>query len=551
MLPGKKLRPVDIFSIAKRRAVLLIVPVVICTFASLVVSALLKNIYQAEMLIQTIPARVPESFVRSTVTIKTAERLSQVTEQVTSRTRIEQLITELDLYAEQRGRLPMQDVVNLMRRNIHVDIVLGPRNQPTDSFTIRFQYPDARIAAQVTDRLGSMFVNENARDRGALADETSAFLDSQLATARAQLEAQEQKLEQFRQAHAGKLPSQLEFNMTAIQSAQGQVQTLVESLARDRDRRLILERLYNDAQTEPLPVPVAAPSVVTAPSAQSPDPSPSAAGTARQQLTAARSTLERLELRLRPDHPDIRNTKRIIAELEKQVQEETAATIAANPASAAGTAIVPPAIAAGGSPEAAARRERLREMKADIDTLNGEIKIKESEELRLRGVVSDYQSRIEAVPGLESEWVSLTRDYQTIQNTYTDLLGKSEQSKVAAELERRQIGERFRVLDAARVPSAPVSPVRIQINAIGFGIGLLIGLALCALLELRDTSFRTESDILEVLSLPVVALVPIVETRAEERVRLKRRRLASAAVGLVAVAGGYVFWVLQLWKHVV
>jgi hypothetical protein len=77
----------------------------------------------------------------------------------------------------------------------------------------------------------------------------------------------------------------------------------------------------------------------------------------------------------------------------------------------------------------------------------------------------------------------------------------------------------------------------------------VIGIALGALLEYRDTSFRTGQDVVEVLKLPVVALVPYVMT-APDRQRTRRRLLlASITATVFAAAGGYGFWVLQLWKQ--
>ena len=123
--------------------------------------------------------------------------------------------------------------------------------------------------------------------------------------------------------------------------------------------------------------------------------------------------------------------------------------------------------------------------------------------------------------------------------------------RVAVDLERRQIGEQFRIVDAAIVPNRPISPVRIQINAIGLAVGLLLGLGIAALLELRDGSLRTEGDILSVLSLPVLAIVPYVQT-SQERGRRKRRLAFVGASGAVAAfAAAYVFWTMQLWKFVV
>ncbi|MGH9329055.1 MAG: hypothetical protein ACRD09_01315, partial [Vicinamibacterales bacterium] len=138
-----------------------------------------------------------------------------------------------------------------------------------------------------------------------------------------------------------------------------------------------------------------------------------------------------------------------------------------------------------------------------------------------------------------------------LQTTYRELLTKSEASKMAANLERRQIGEQFRVLDPARVPVSPIGTRRLRINLIGVSSGLLLGLALVALLEIRDSSFRSESDVVEVLALPVLALVPFVEGPADRRRQRQRRVLAATATVIALVAGGYAFWIMKLWKYVV
>jgi uncharacterized protein involved in exopolysaccharide biosynthesis len=310
---------------------------------------------------------------------------------------------------------------------------------------------------------------------------------------------------------------------------------MVESIARDRDRKLMLERLYNDAQAEPPVLPSQPPSQPSTPS----DAAAGSADTSEQQLASMRATLARLQLRLRPEHPDVVRTKRLIQELETQVQAS---------ASAGGMSSQPaPAV----TYEEQQRRERIRGMRAEIESLDRQTQFKDSELQRLRGLVAEYQRRMEAVPGLESEWVALTRDYETQQNAYRDLLGKSEQSKVAVNLERRQIGEQFRVLDPAGVPVRPISPNRILINGIGVTAGLFLGLVIAALLEFRDATFRTERDVLEALSLPVLALVPYVVTVAERTRRSRLRLAVTVAASLALVVAGYVAWTLRLWTFVI
>jgi uncharacterized protein involved in exopolysaccharide biosynthesis len=256
-------------------------------------------------------------------------------------------------------------------------------------------------------------------------------------------------------------------------------------------------------------------------------------------LAAAEANLERLEGRLTNEHPDLRRARRQVADLQARVK--------AMPPPSETT----PSAADGANPAAAQRRERLQQMRAQIESLDRQIAFKTSEEQRLRASIADYQARLEAVPGIESEWVALTRDYDTLQTGYKNLLQKSEESKVAADLERRQGGEQFRVLEAARRPSRPIAPMPLLINGGGLAGGAILGFAIVALMFLKDHTLRTERDVLEALNLPVLAVVPLIED-GEYRAQQRRRMVLSAVVSCaLLVAGGYAFWAMELWKHVI
>jgi polysaccharide chain length determinant protein (PEP-CTERM system associated) len=530
MLPNKKYGPDDFLRIAKTRAPLIVVPAAVGLLLALIVSSQLPNVYQAETLIQIVPQRVPDAYVRSTVTIRAEDRLNALSQQVQSRTQLERMIQELNLYPAERAVVPMQDVVERMRGGMSVQTVRPNRGEPVDAFYLRFKYDDPVIAARVTERLGTLYVDYNARERGALAQGTNEFLESQLNEAKTRLEQQDRKLQAFRERHSGKLPSQLQSNMQAIQTTQMQRQAVVESLARDRDRKLMLERLYNDALAEPAPAPqsgaAAEPNAPTALAAMSP----------RQRLDLARANLLALEAKLKEGHPDLRRARKQVADLEKLVAE----------------APVPGVPVAGNvTQEESQRRERISSLRAEIESLDRQIAFKESEERRLGGVIGDYQSRIDAVPGVESEYLSLTRDYDTIQASFKDLLTKSEAAKVAENLENRQIGEQFRVLDAPRVPVRPISPPRALISGAGFAGGLLLALVSIVLFEIRDGSLRNELDVALVLQLPVVAVVPRLPTGADHQKMLRRRLMVSTAAVILTVAAGYTVWALQLWQFVI
>src|SRR5438045_7724961 len=122
-------------------------------------------------------------------------------------------------------------------------------------------------------------------------------------------------------------------------------------------------------------------------------------------------------------------------------------------------------------------------MKMELEKIDKQIADKVDAEQRLRATMAMYQRRIEAAAGRQSELTELTRDYQTLQTTYTSLLAKKEDSKVAANLERRQIGEQFKILDPARLPERPTSPNRAQLHAMGLLGGIGFGIALIAIVE--------------------------------------------------------------------
>ncbi len=538
MLPNRQFTPAMIFGILRRRAWLIVIPPVLGLFTGLLVSSTIPNLYESEMLIAIIPQRVPDSFVRSTITLRADERLDEISVQVKSRTNLEQMIREMGLYPREQGRMPMEDVVEKMRKDLVVGLEpmrRGPHGpEPPNAFHVRFTYTDPSIAAMVTQKVGALYVDQNSKGRGALAKATNAFLESELEQARRRLEAQEAKVEAFRQRHGKELPTQLQTNMEAARGLQTQAQALVESIARDRDRKLMLERLYREAANE-------APVMSDRPGGNAANEPVTAGVSLDRQLITAKANLAALLSRYTNDHPDVARARVQIADLERRVAAEAKLAASENK-----QATQEPL-----DPVEAQRRENLRQMLAEIESLDRQTVFKEGEEKRLRNEILEYQRRIEAVPGIESEWVALNRDYDTNQTAYKELLTKAEAARVAVNLEEREIGVQFRIIDPAQVPISPVTSIRAAINAGGLLLGLLIGIGVTLFLELRDSSYRSDADVVEVLSLPVLALVPPVFDEDRNQ-RERKRRLMLSAAGIVCLAGmGFVTWALKLWNSVI
>ena len=188
------------------------------------------------------------------------------------------------------------------------------------------------------------------------------------------------------------------------------------------------------------------------------------------------------------DYPDVQAIRRKIADLRRSIAE--------NP--------VP-----GSTKTAAPVRESpaVLQMRAQMRAIDQAIATKRKEQSDIQANIRMYQERIQSSPEIAAEFKSLTRDYQTAQAFYDDLLTKMNQSKMATDLEKRQEGEQFRVMDEPNLPDAPTSPKRSVFVAGGFAAGLGLGLLIVALLEYKDTAMRSERDVWAFTKLPTLASI--------------------------------------------
>jgi polysaccharide chain length determinant protein (PEP-CTERM system associated) len=457
VIPGKQYSFDTLMQVARRRKWLIILPALVVGVIGAVVVTYLPNTYRSETLILVVPQRVPESYVRSTVTARIEDRLQAISQQILSRTKLEQIITDFNLYAKERAdKELMEDIVEKMRtKDIDIDVIKG------DAFRVSFQANDPRLAMRVTERLGSLFIDESLRDREVLAEGTSQFLATQLDEARRQLVLVENKLQEYQRLHNGELPAQMEANLQGQHNAEMALQSLGESLNRDRERRILLERQVADIIDEPIEE--------KKPSNADASKVPDMGQTLEDEYRTAQQALLAMELKFRPEHPDVKKQRRTVEELKTRLEaSKLDTTLASKPT---GPVVMMDA----------AKRKKLTDARTELDNLDRQIQAKLAEENRLRGMVGMYQSRIENTPVREAELAALTRDYETLQTSYRNLLQKKEESQISANLEKRQIGEQFKILDPARMPEKPASPDRPRLYLIAARVAIFAGFGLGAL----------------------------------------------------------------------
>lgn len=507
MLPGRLYTPDMILGLVRRHIWLILVPFGVAAAGTAVWTRMLPDLYMSETTIQVVPQTISERLVQSTIEVRIEERLPAIQQALESRTYLEALIHEFDLYRPERQTMVMEDVVSLMRSHIDIDIV---RN---DAFRVTYIGPDPVKVMRVTERLGGLFIEQSLSYRHNLTEVTDDFLDSQLIETRQALEAQERRLENYRRTYAGQLPTQLEANLQQMSAANAQVQQVVESINQAMQRRLLLERQIADLTRltpEELPGAIAAGAAGSAP-----------ATSAAADVSRARDALAALEARgLRSGHPDLEAARRTLRDAEQK--------FAAEGARSGGPVI---------SPAEATRQARLAELKTELEELDRQVADARQRERQLRAAAEAAQARLDALPTRETEMIALTRDYDIIAETYRNLLQKKEEARISANLERRQVGEQFNVLDPARLAERPFSPNRLRMNLVGALLGLGLGLGMVGLVEYRDRGFRNDEDIVTVLGLPVLAVVPVMKSDTERQRDLRRRWLLNVGCGaVVAVA---------------
>jgi len=183
------------------------------------------------------------------------------------------------------------------------------------------------------------------------------------------------------------------------------------------------------------------------------------------------------------------------------------------------------------------------EIRSQVKSNEMEIQSRKREIKELEDSVEQYKGRLNQTPVAEQQLADINRDYDQSRANYESLLAKSNQSELATNLEKRQQGEQFRIIDPPNLPMKPYWPNRLQLSLFGLGAGFVLGIAGAAVVESVDDCVHQEKDLGEVARLPVLGIVPPLLTPSEKRERSWRARAEVAAGVLITMIliGGTVF----------
>ena len=479
----------------------------------------LPNIYRSTATVLVDRQQVPEAFVRSTVTSALETRIHTISQEILSRSRLHALINHFGLYSDLRKRIPSEEVIERMRKDIKLELkgveAKGQR-EVTVAFTISYQGSDPSTVSLVTNTLASFYIEENLKARERQATGTAEFLKVQLGETKTRLDDQEQRVSEFKRRHLGELPQQMEANLATLERLHTQLRLNADNQTRAVERRQAMSSQLAESELFSA-TPTKVPSGPAAPPESS-----------ELRLTKLKEELAKLRTQFSEKYPDVILLAAEIAALERQVVD--------------GKSRDPKAEEAAGKPAApqvAPLTPYVLRLKEALSEAEAELKVLKGEDRRLREGIAIYQARLENVPRVEQEFKELSRDYESTRELYQSLLKRYEEAQLAESMEQRQKGEQFRVIDPALPNPDPAAPSRSKLTLIALvgSLGLAVGAVMLA--EKIDTSFHTIDDLRAFSPVPVLVSIPRIVTRTDLRRRRWRMRLATSAafVGLLLIVG--------------
>jgi polysaccharide chain length determinant protein (PEP-CTERM system associated) len=437
-----------------RRPLAVVVPWLTILALSVAVLFVLPKKYRSSTLILRESEKLPASFVPKVATEESVRRISDIRSAILSRTRLEAVIGETNPYPEITS---MTRAVDTMRENTWVN------SSGSDGFTVEFIHHDPNKAQEVASRLVALFVEETVKAREQQVEDAVDFLVTQVKDARAELEKKDAALRRFKEDHMGRLPEQLQTNLTTMEMLQREMQTVEESLYLAREKRDALARNAGRPSTVPADGPTRAES---------------------NDLDVLRGQLMSLRSRYTDQHPDVETLRSRIARAEARLAEAQA--LQAQSPAAQGSEV---------------GRAQLQAASQEVEKLS-------ARQADLERRIATIRARVEETPRTEQELSNLTRDYNKLSDNYTALLSKQLEAQMAGRLEQRWKGDRFRVLDPAHLPEKPDSPRPKRIIALGLLAGLFAGLGLALLLEILDPTVKDVQQLETLLPYPVLARIP-------------------------------------------
>lgn len=501
---------IDYAAIIKRRKWCMLAPFAVVFILVASIALLLPPTYRSSSTILIEQQDIPVDFVKATVSTYAEQQLQIINQRIMSSTRLLDIINRFGLYRDLRDKKATEEIVALMRDNIKlnpvsVDVVDPKTGRPataTIAFTLSYEGErEPQKVYQVANVLASLFLEENVVTRERQAGEVSKFLESELAKVKTDLSLIDSKVAAFKEKNTNTLPELVQVNMQSVHDTERSVDMLTERMSqlREKEGQLNSQLASTPAQFREKDA-------------------------AKQRLSDLKIQLTNLRQQFSEEHPDVVKTRTEIADLEQRLAQASHGKGAKD------------------QPDNPA----YITLSAELAGVRTEIKSTQAQLVDLRKRLSGYQRNIFSAPQVENEYKELMMARNNTQAKYDDLMRKVMEARVSQGLEKEQKGERFTIIDPARMPEKPSKPNRLAIMLIGLILSIGAGVGNGAVQEYLDKSVRSAKALSFETGFPVLASIPEI-TLDEDKDRIRKIvTIAAAAGGATIVLGMAAFHFLVM-----
>ena len=505
-----------------------------------VVAFLWPDTYLSSALIRVTSSQVPDRYVQTNLNQMLSERISAISQGVLSRSTLTNIIQTHDLYPRERRRLPMEDIIEQMRtKHIRIGVVnLQNSTKSVGAFPISFQYENRFLAQKVTQDIVSRLINENERETMTQSQTTTDFLTTEVVKAKQQLEEIEAKLAEFKIRNAGTLPDDQSVNFSAMNSLDQRISQTNASISRVNQEKLLMEsnlRILREQLAKAVEIASIAPL----------DPQRALAkneelAQKNREITAGEQALTQYKEMYTDSHPEIRRIVASLAVVRRQRDDlvrldKEALAEEGRKAAEAEKSKAPRRIFV--TREMQVLDGNIKQMESMIQGKSVELQDLTAEITRTSAQAKGYQSRITSAPLSGQAYSLLNRDYEQAKLAYGALKKNQDESARGTAIIRNKQGETLDLLDQASLPVTASEPRRELIIGGGAGLGLLLGLLLMGVREMKDTTLKNLKDVRAYTQLTVLGCVPLLEG---DVVVKRRKRVALLGWSTAIVLGALV-----------
>ena len=372
--------------------------------------------------------------------------------------------------------------------------------KPKDGVGIGISYlhSDPYVAQAVVTLLVAKLQEDNVRRREGLIGTTTEFLSAELNRMKVELEAKEQAISDFKKAHIGELPDQMEASLRTLDRLQTDFMASGESLKRVGERLTDLDKSIREfselGQTDMVPV----------------ERSGHMGGTKPLDPHSAR--LEQLKQKLnellgiyKENYPDVVHLREEIRRLELEPRLADGDHPGVDE-SAGGP------VESGGKAVRKSRDPFLRVLMRERNEIKSEMAFLKEKQANTIRQIKELEAHVQRTPAAEQRLTILVRDYENLKKGYQSLLDKQTNARIVENYESRQFGEQYRIIEPANLPNSEEPPTLVHFLLGGFVLGCTSGLGGVMVVELLKPGFRRPEEVESYLGLPVIATIPPFET---------------------------------------